>query len=71
MPTGSCFFILSPKENQCVNGGALLYGGLIQLPEKLSLVTVITSRHDLTLHKITKQLPVGIVYTILPPTEIS
>ena len=25
-----------PIENQCVKGGGLIYGGLIQLPEKLS-----------------------------------
>ena len=36
MPTSSCFVILSPIENQCVKGGGLIYGGLIQLPEKLS-----------------------------------
>ena len=36
MPTGSCFVFLSPIENECVKGGGLIYGGLIQLPEKLS-----------------------------------
>ena len=69
MPKGSGFVILSPIENQCIKGGGLLYGGLIELPEKLSLVTVITSRLDLTFLKIMKRLPFGILYTILPPAE--